>query len=48
MLDTFATVRLETKFDYRPSRRVVAWSAIIVNFALWAIIVTGAARLLGT
>ena len=47
MLDAVAIVDAEPGTGFWPSRRVVAWSAILLNFSLWGAILSGTARLIG-
>ena len=47
MHDGVATVGLQPDAGSWPSRRVVVWSAILLNFSLWGAILSGTARLIG-
>ena len=47
MLDVAATVESQPDWGCWPSRRVVVWSAILLNFSLWGAILSGTARLIG-
>ena len=47
MSDAAAAMRPETHGGYWPSRRLVAWSAIALNFSIWGGAAFGATRLFG-